>query len=193
MTAFLPSLFWLLILFGLDKPSVAAATVLAALIHELGHELAAFLNKGYVLGIRTDLSGFRIKNTATSSYLSDIILYSGGPLANIAAGLIILIIPFEAKDYPALFSTVNIMTAISNLLPIRGYDGFGILSSLIHLRSREDRFMPLLHNISFIFIIAFTFLSLYIVGRIGGSYWMAGLFLILLTEETGARLKNNFR
>lgn len=191
ITSFLPSLFWLLLIFGFDEPSVSAITILAALIHEAGHELCAYLNNGHTLSLRTSFSGFKIKQGQNSSYLSDVLLYASGPMANFAVALAVFLFPaFNQTEFCSCFCTINLATGLSNLLPVRGYDGYGILSSLIKKYSIEEGFNSLLDNISFLLIIFFTFLSLYIVARIGSSYWMAGIFIFSLVGEVCNRIKS---
>lgn len=192
LIGFLPSLFWVLLIFGFDDIPVAFVTILCALIHELGHAVQIKLNNNSKIGLRTTLCGFRMKRERHASYLSDAMIYFSGPLYNFISAILIALLPFFNIYIKQLFTTVSLATAFSNLLPIKGYDGYGIACSLACHFGKEGEILPLLDNVSFCFLIGLTFVSLYIVTRIGSSYWMAGLFIISLIREIADRLKNVF-
>lgn len=192
LTVFLPSLFWLLLIYGFDEALPAGLTIICALLHELGHEAYFLLGKGEKLRIRTTLSGFRIKKRHSDSYLTDAFLYAAGPLANLAAILLFLPIRLFPDEYKELFINLNLITALSNLLPIKSYDGYGIMLSLLRFLNKEDNYLAILDMISFACTIFLAFLSLYIVGKVGNCYWMAGLFIISLVGEVSERLKQVF-
>ena len=192
LTGFLPSLFWILLIFGFDDVPVALVTVLCALIHELGHAAQIKLNKNSKIGLRTTLCGFRMKRNSHGSYLSDAMIYFSGPLYNFISALVINLLQLFNINIKQLFTTVSLATAFSNLLLIKGYDGYGIARSLACHFGKEEKIIPLLDAVSFCFLISLTFISLYIVTRIGSSYWMAGLFIISLIREIADRLKNAF-
>ena len=189
ISTFLPSVFWILLIYGFDEALPAGLTIICAVLHELGHEAYLLIAKNSSLEIRTTLSGFRIKKKRTGSYLTDTLTYASGPIANILAAVIILPFNFFPAEYKLLFINLNLVTAASNLLPIRSYDGYGIIVSLLKHYGKEDVYLPAVDNISFALIIFLTLLSLYIVGKIGASYWMAGLFTILLVSEVTERIK----
>ncbi|MBO5009345.1 MAG: hypothetical protein J6D20_01390 [Clostridia bacterium] len=189
LSAFLPSVFWILLIYGFDEALPAGITVISAVIHELGHEAYLVLGKNNNLELRTTLSGFRIKKARTGSYLTDAFTYASGPIANIFAAVIIMPFKLFPDEYKTLFIDLNLITAASNLLPVRSYDGYGIITSLLKHYGTEDKYLPIVDNISFSIIVFLALLSLYIVGKVGGSYWMAGLFIILLIGEVAERIK----
>ncbi len=192
LLGFLPSLFWVLLIFGFDDIPVAFVTILCALIHELGHAIQLTSNPKSKIRLRTTLSGFRMKKSLHASYLSDVFLYFGGPLFNLLTIPLFLATPFIDTYIKQLFTTISLATAASNLLPIKGYDGYGIILSLSYHIGKEDKILPILNLISFHLLVIFTFVSLYIVTRIGSSYWMAGLFIVSLIREIAEGLKNGF-
>ncbi len=188
---FLPALFWLLVIYGFDDPCIAGITVISAILHECGHISYLLLSGSGKANIRGDLSGFRIKKKAGASYLSDIRLFAAGPIANLSAALFALpALPFG--KYAGLWAVINIATALTNLLPIHGYDGYGILSSTIHMTNNEVFLFIILDRVSFTFTAFLTLTALYILVRVGASYWMAGIFIISLIKEVSRRLKSIF-
>ena len=69
----LPILFWVLIIFGFDSTHVAILTILAALIHEIGHIFAIVFLCKKENNLSADISGFRIK-TQRLSYKEEIMV-----------------------------------------------------------------------------------------------------------------------
>ncbi len=187
ITSILPILFWLLIIYGFDDPCTAGITVSAAIIHECGHFVHILISSKKKAEFRGDLSGFRIKKSSNTSYIYDILLFASGPMANIITAVILL--PFSRiNQYIFFFAVINFTTAISNLLPIHGYDGYGILISFIKMHSDSEKLITFLDIISFSLITFISFLSLYILARIGDSYWIAGLFLFSLVKEVSRKI-----
>ena len=176
----LPLLFWVILIFGFDTPDIAILTILAALIHELGHLLAASLTKrGGVL--RSHLSGFRIGVTM-GSYTDQIILLAAGPLVNLAVFLLTLPHSGLANGYFLMIGYINLLSALSNLLPIEGYDGYGILMTLAEAKNSHRAFR-LLCIASFTLTLSLTLISLYIMLRYGGGYWIFGVFFVTLLTK----------
>ncbi len=179
-------------IYGFDEAVPAGLTIICAVLHELGHEAYLLIGSGDKLKIRTTLSGFRIKKNHSSPYLSDALTYASGPMANILAAAMCCPFNIFTSEYKLLFINLNLITAASNLLPIRSYDGYGIIVSLLKHYGKEEHFIPFINNFSFVLIVFLTLLSLYIVGKVGSSYWMAGLFIVLLVGEVSERLKRVF-
>ena len=189
---YLPSLFCLLLIYGFDSPCVAGLTVIAALIHECGHGVCLMLQKNNGGKLSGHLTGFRISKKQTASYLSDAIVYAAGPLANFAASALALVFIRAETDYVVLFSIINLSTATSNLLPIKGYDGYDIVRSLLCLTDKWNDIQPFMDIVSLISITFILILSLYIMARIGDGYWTAGLFILSLIKAASEGLKRRF-
>ena len=184
---FLPCIFWILIIFGFDAPYIAVMTILAAGIHELGHISAMLLFKNLSPIPSGHLSGFRIKNISSSSYLTELTVLAAGPLMNLATYLILL--PFSCTGgYLYLFSIINAATGLSNLLPAEGYDGYGILKELLEWHGRSTL---ILDRISFMISVFFTFFSLYMIGRYGTGYWIFCVFFLSLLLKMNKMIKLN--
>ena len=191
VSGFLPSLFWILIIFGFDESPIALITILAAVIHELGHIIYLKKHTNTKTEIRSTFNGFRIKQNYLASYKSDALLYAAGPFFNIISALVIFIVPIPL-EFRKLFCIISVATALSNLLPIKGYDGYGIIRSLALKSNKNKKIQQMLDKTSFSLVVFLTFLSLYIVTRIGASHWMACLFMLLLIREVSEKLKNTF-
>lgn len=189
----LPMLFWILLMLAFDTPSLTVMTLCAAAIHELGHIFAAAL-----LGIEgvslpsAVLTGLRIRTPRLLSYREELILAAGGPLWSLGAFLVLL--PFStASGYLFLFSLVNLMTAISNLVPLRGNDGYRIASAALCgacSLERAERICSVLSVTAAALGVLFSlaFLMLY-----GEGYWFFAVFFSVMIKElfrSGNRTKN---
>lgn len=185
----LPMLFWVLLLFGFDKPYIAIITILSALLHETGHYAAILATKcdtGTPVG---HFSGFRIRERRVTSYCEEIAILLAGPLANF--GVFLLLIPFLARGgYLATFSLINLATAISNLLPIKGYDGHSALREFARMRGWEH-FVTVLDSISFILCSLFATVALYLMYRHDAGYWIYGIFMASILSEMRKRLRDD--
>ena len=193
---FLTMVFWILIIFGFDLPYIAFLTLFAALIHEAGHLFAILLlSERGVSMPKSALSGFRIKNE-NSSYSKEIIKAGSGPLINIIFFLIFntgLGFPPDISEYLKSFALINLLTAISNLLPVEGYDGYRILYAWISvIFSRPERALLALWYLSFFIIVIFSFISLYFMLKIGEGYWIFGVCICFLISVISKKTKSTF-
>jgi hypothetical protein len=75
------------------------------------------------------------------------------------------------------------MTAVSNLLPLKGYDGYRILSCLLSLLPAEDVTHRILERLSFSITVALCFVSLYFMARFNGGYWIFFIFILSLAKK----------
>lgn len=170
----LPLFFWTFLIFGFDSPDIAILTILSAAVHEIGHIIGGACADS--LCVRSHISGFRIKLGAFG-YLRDIAVLLGGPIANLAVFLICLPLDGIFGGYISTVGYVNLMTAISNLLPIEGYDGYGVIRKFLE-RQESARGLSILGWVSFFFSAALTLLSLYLLLKYGEGYWIFGVFFI---------------
>ena len=183
---FLPMLFWVTLMLGLEEPRVAWLTVLAAIIHESGH--ISFLKLKKIRGDwRGVISGMRIKSDGVMTYGEEMMLYAAGPLANLLAAAIAM--PFGSEG-AVIFGTLNIATAFSNLLPIEGYDGYGILRVWADMRDCSGMFGVVLKCLSPATVLLFTVFSVYLIDRFGVGYWIFGIFFFSLLGKLNEWLKN---
>ena len=186
---YLPLLFWILLLFGFDKPYIAILTLLCAGIHESGHIAAIVLLKcdtGLPFG---HFSGLRIRQNSESSYIKSIIIYALGPGTNFLAALLLFPWIFS-NHYIFVFALLNFATAFSNLLPVRSYDGYSILSEIFKMRAM-DRALRLLDFLSFTICALFALASLYMMYYRNEGYWMYGLFMVTVLSEISKALKTS--
>ena len=174
-------LFVLLLIFSFDTPAMAIMTVIAAAIHEFGHIVTMSVTCGMDFSLPEGrLYGFSIKSKKNLSYKQELAILLGGPLANLFATIISLLLSPLCPRFWRLFSLVNFLTMSSNLLPINKYDGYKCLECVAAIKSRDYKStLLILRRISFITSTFIAFFSLYLILKIGTGYW---IFIIMLSE-----------
>ncbi len=179
---FLPILFWILLIYGFDEPYVAGLTLLSAAVHEGGHLLAAWLS-GTEVRLFGVIFGMRIRRTRRRSYAEEIKILAAGPLVNLAfCALGFTLLPL-CGEYALHLAVINLFTALSNLLPIRGHDGYGILSFLLEWKQSPPILYAILNALSFTLTTLFCVTALYLMERFDAGYWIWVLFTAALLSE----------
>ena len=187
MNQILPILFWITLILGFEEPKVAVLTIIAAIIHEGGH-MGFLKSKGIKRhNLRGVVSGFRIRTSCLLTYKEEIMLYFAGPLANIFTAIIFSFFDSEISD---IICALNIATAISNLLPVEGYDGYGILRATIEKYSCGSIATRVLDGVSAGIIFSLCILSIYFIDRFGSGYWIFGIFFFSMINLLSKWLKN---
>lgn len=173
----LPVVFWLCLIYSFDELIGASVTVLAMVIHEAGHLALIFLITGKFRMPKGNFSGLRIFENQMASYKHRLLLYFSGAIANIISAVIMISLGGLSRDYGKIFILINVATAISNLLPLEGYDGYRIIMTTIDYFNLGYKSYAILEILSFIFVFFMTVISLFLVYTFGNGYWILGIFL----------------
>ncbi len=173
----LPVFFWAFLIFGFEEPRIAIASILSALLHEGGHILYVMTRHGRV-DLRGVISGFRIKKRTLTTYKEELMTYLSGPLANLVCFTLLSLLAPLVGDWAWEMALINLVTALSNLLPIDGYDGYGILRCIVMTVGRGEHLLFLIRKVSTALTFLFCILSLYLIDRLGGGYWIFAVFFI---------------
>lgn len=146
------------------------ASVIAALLHELGHYTAVRLCGGSVQGLKLGVSG-AIMETSGLNHTAELICLLAGPVAGLLPMLVFRCFP--------VISVCGLVQSIYNLLPIYPLDGGKIVRQMILMAGGDDRSFQMVENS--ILILLFL-LSLYIRLRFGISlFLLLGIFLFRKT------------
>ena len=169
-------LFWTILMLSFSDFKMTMLTIASALIHELGHIISLLiLRKSFSFPTLVS-SGFRIKTNSLLSYKEEIFVCACGPLINIMVFLSFL---YKFPD----FSVINLATALSNLLPIPGYDGYKILSNGISIRKDEELVKKIMPHITVFISAVAVFLSLFLILYFNGGYWIFAVFFLVLLRK----------
>ncbi len=186
-------LFWIFLIYGFDEPAAAGLTLISALAHECGHEGYLFLSGGRCGRPRGRLSGFGIRSREHRGYGEEIMLYLSGPLVNLALAFIFSLLILPLGDYARLGAFINLATGLSNLLPVPGYDGYGIIRTVLDSRGAPFILYKLLSAASLFITATAAMLSLYLLSRVGDGYWIYAVFTSgLLSQMSESLKKTNF-
>ena len=179
-------LFVALFIFSFEKPNMAFATIISALIHEIGHILALYFLGGIEFSLpKGRLDGFRIYTRKMLSYKEELIVLLAGPTANF---VIFLLFIFWQNEFAFLMAGVNLLTMLSNLMPISRYDGYKALECIFSMKSKDiSTYQDTLLKISFAFSVVLTFFSLYLILKLGTGYFIFGIFICNLLKTISKR------
>lgn len=152
------------LLWMLTTPTrIPLLTLVAILIHEAGHLIAAYLLHMKPTGVSADTVGVRLLFGGTPpSYKKEILLCVSGPLANLISLLAVLLCRIPHSTF---FVSASAALALLNLLPIDGFDGGRIAHSTLLLLlppSAADKICELL---SFLFLFLLWCISVYLMMR----------------------------
>jgi Zn-dependent protease len=185
----LPLLFWILISFSFDLPYVAILTGISAVIHELGHFLFILIERGFP-EVKNRLSGPKFK-ISVLGYREELLIALAGPLANLSVAIILLpMLILRPNSYVFEFFIINALTAVLNLLPINGFDGYKALHCFVAERKNGEAALPILYHTSILITALLTLLSLYFVLKLGEGYWIFALFFSVLISEIAKSQKH---
>ncbi|MBQ8371577.1 MAG: hypothetical protein IJX38_01375 [Clostridia bacterium] len=183
-------IFLVSILYGFDDAAVVHLTLIASFVHECGHISAARITRCAASLPSGRLLGLKIKIDKSASYKQQLAVLLGGPLANIAASLLSFLVFGIHSEYMRLFSVLNMTTALSNLMPLDGFDGYRLLM-LAAESHNSDALLRITDFLSYIFSAAATVISLYFLYRLDTGYWFFALFFTLFISKTVKFSKNS--
>ena len=186
----LPALFLLFLMLAFDTAWVTVLTLMVAAIHELGHIGAALLlGVGDISMPTAVLTGLRIRPSRLLSYREEVIIALGGPLANILTFLLLL--PrLESNEYIFTLALISLFTAVSNLIPIRGWDGHRVLIGLLATRLSPEALDTVAHVLTLSFSAVATLISLLFMMQVGEGYWIFTVFFVILCREILGKRKS---
>lgn len=177
----LPAFFWGFLIFGFEEPYMAVLSIIAAVIHEGGHIFSIMPRRGGAM-LRSVLSGFRIKSDGVVTYGEELLTYLAGPLANLIACVVFSLLSPLFGEWAAMAAVINLITALSNLMPIEGYDGYGMLRTYLQMRECGEWPLRLVERISSALIFILCIFSLYLIDRMGGGYWIFAVFFVSMIK-----------
>ena len=191
-------IFLFVIIFYFTKQiHIYALIMLFAFIHELGHLMAGILCgmkperleiKPYGVSISFKLfpKDYNIKiGKGSKLEIKKIFVAIAGPIINLLITLIIVHIPIEIFT-KLMIIYANVLIMIFNLLPIYPLDGGRIIKSILHILYGKKASERYINNISFITLIAITFISsiiIYVAQNIAIFIIIIVLWIMYIMED----------
>lgn len=183
----LPSLiFWIsVVLF--DRTMQTAASVTAALLHELGHIAAMKSCHIGVAGIRILPYGLEITSSRPPrSFSEDILVSAAGCAANLVSApvfyLLGCLLGGAASEFSFLISGASVMLAILNALPISTLDGGCTLEASLSLILSPESAFRVTRCVSFVFLVLLWICAAYIFLFSGYNYSMFAMTVWLFAR-----------
>ncbi len=150
-----------------DKSGETSATLLAALMHELGHIIAILTLGVGIRRIRILPYGFEIYTARTyRSFFEESVV----SLAGCAVNLMTFALLFRFGGFAEMLASSSLALGILNALPIIGLDGGTFLLSLISNFALPDRAEKICRVISFATLISLWIPAAYIFLVSGYNY-----------------------
>ncbi len=171
----------LLILIYADFYEAAAGYFIAVTVHELGHIAMVKLCKGRVEGFSIGVWGADIRYGKIRSYFFDVLISLSGGVANLLTAIVLSTLG-NYTGYGALyiFSGINLLLAMFNLLPIYPLDGGNALYAVGCIISNPDTAKRLTLWVSTILSLILSVFGVYILikTRYNGTILLCGVWLV---------------
>lgn len=184
----LAMIYFLWMLF-VDKSSIAAMSLLAAALHEVGHLVAAYFMKIPIRALRFDLLGARIDvKGRILSYKEEWLLCVAGPLSSLVFSLLGSLFWSHTKLAIA-FSCASLLLGLLNLLPIQTFDGGRMLECALLSFTTPQKAGSILRGCTFLFLWLLWAFSAYLMIKIADGISLFFFTLTLLARFFEGRTK----
>ena len=175
----------IIILISLNKTEFLYSTIIFAILHEIGHLLALKHFKISIEEFKVSLFGGNIKilNNNKIQYYQNAIISFCGPLVNLFFFVLFYLLNIFLKNkFINEIYVINLVLAAFNLLPFYNFDGGKILASILMNFSQEKTVNYIITITSFIILIPFTYLAVYIFMLDSKNFYLlVSAVLMLLT------------
>ena len=169
---------YLLCMLFCDKSGLAAMSLLAAALHEVGHLAAARAMKIPIGAMRLDLLGARIDvKGRILSYGEEWLLCAAGPLSSLVFSLIGAAF-WSHTNLAIAFSCASLLLGALNLLPIQTFDGGRMLECALLSFTSPQKTSSILRGCTFLFLWLLWAFSAYLMIKIADGI---SLFFFTIT------------
>lgn len=165
-----------------DRSGIGISTLLAALLHECGHILAARALKIPLRRLRIDLLGARLEVSGRLlSFVEEWLLAAAGPLTSLVCAALAFPL-WDALPISVPFSCASLLLGILNLLPIKSFDGGRMLEAFLLSFGREGCARQILKGSSFLFLFLLWAIAVYFLLRANDGLSLLCFSMSLLTR-----------
>lgn len=137
-------------------------TVSAAAVHEIGHLAAAHVLGVNVVSFTALPFGADIRFGRVQNYREELITASAGAIANLTVAALLL--PMR-KQHPWInfFICANTALAVINMLPVKTFDGGGVLKSILLMITDSNTAVKIFRAVSSVFLFSMWIISVYML------------------------------
>ncbi|MBE6565717.1 MAG: hypothetical protein E7659_01285 [Ruminococcaceae bacterium] len=172
------ALIYLLCMLLFDRSGIAAMSLLAAALHEVGHLVAARCMHIPIRAMRFDLLGARIDvKGRILSYGEEWLLCMAGPLTSLVFSLVGSLF-WSHTRLAIAFSCASLLLGALNLLPIQTFDGGRMLECALLSFTTPQKTGAILRGCTFLFLWVLWAFSAYLMIKIADGI---SLFFFTLT------------
>lgn len=146
--------------------------LLAALIHECGHLLAARLLRIPIASLHVSVLGAQLKlGDPLLSYKREWLLCAAGPFSSVVFALLLFVLKHVAPflPLPNMLPEISVGLGIVNLLPIGWLDGGRMLRTTCYQLLSATAARMIVRVTSFLCFLALWMTSVYLILRMGRS------------------------
>lgn len=163
-----------------DRTGLIVPTLFAVFIHESGHMLAMWAADCQPRAIRLIPTSVQIVRGFSPKPCGEVAITLCGPAANLVIFGVLLANHFIFKsEQSLLFSLLNLVIAIFNLLPVSGLDGGALLTALIAHFTDIYKAESIVRIITAIFSVVVFLLGIYlwVSGTVNISVFIIAVYL----------------
>lgn len=176
------AILYLLWMIFADKSGIAAMSLLAAALHEVGHLVAAYSMHIPIKAARLDLLGARIDvNGRILSYGEEWLLCMAGPLASLVFSIVGSFF-WSCGKLPIAFSCASLLLGLLNLLPIQTFDGGHMLECTLLSFTTPQKAEQVVRVCTFLFLWLLWAFSAYLMIKIGDGVSLFFFTMSLLSR-----------
>jgi len=166
----------------IDKVGLMLPTIIAIIVHEMGHIVALTLFKSKPERIELKVGALGICGNYILRRSQEVIMLAAGSILNIILFAALYIIYFFCESNSVLnFSLVTLVVGIFNILPIIGLDGGSILNILLGCFLKRKTSNTILYIFSVITVMVIILFGFYVFAdtKSNISLILLGLYLFL--------------
>ncbi len=165
------------------KTDYLYTSIFSALLHEIGHLCALKHFGADILEFKISLFGGNIKtmNFNKTSYLNEIIVCFSGPAINLLLSLFFYLFYFAFhKKELLIYSNINLILGLYNLLPFYSFDGGKIVELILKNKYSEKRTDLVITILSILILIPFSYISFVVFFSNTDNFYLALVSIFML-------------
>ena len=170
------------VMLATDRTGMAFPTLFAIFMHEVGHLFCMWITDSAPKGIRLIPASVQIRSSFSGGYKKDIAVALCGPAVNfLFFGVLYFNYAAFGNKTVLIFSLLNLIIGVFNMMPVIGLDGGTVLYSLLAKNLDLNRACLIMRLITFLIAAAiFVFgLIMALKGKLNISVFIIAIYLFI--------------